>query len=175
MADPRTLQEAWEELATTLAEYQPDKPLDSGLPARLLRLLLWPLGPQAADHNAGLLLDLAVVRWNTPRAAEGYYAVVERTVAALIAAVRSETPLAGVSPTTAQGEGVTGTAEGHTAGPVTPARVYMEDGMPVAWVADPAPGGVVCAVADAAKPDGLCGMPVEDVPCTVHYPGADDE
>lgn len=82
-----------------------------------------------------------------------------------------QTPLTGVSPTTA-GEEVTGPVGGSNAGPVTPPRVYMEDGCPIAWVHDPLPGGVVCAVADPSHPDGLCGMPVEDVPCTVHYPGS---
>ncbi len=57
----------------------------------------------------------------------------------------------------------------------TPARVYMEDGCPLAWVSDPLPGGVVCAVADPTKPDGMCGMPVESEPCSIHYPEAGDE
>lgn len=34
------------------------------------------------------------------------------------------------------------------------------------------PGGYVCAEPDPEMPDGICGMPVEDVPCTVHHPAA---
>lgn len=38
------------------------------------------------------------------------------------------------------------------------------------WVVDGLVGSWVCAEPDPAGPDGICGMPVEDVPCTIHHP-----
>jgi hypothetical protein len=38
------------------------------------------------------------------------------------------------------------------------------------WDASTPPGGWVCAEPDPDRPDGICGMPAEDVPCTVHHP-----
>jgi hypothetical protein len=34
--------------------------------------------------------------------------------------------------------------------------------------------GWVCAEPDPGWPDDICGMPVEDVPCTIHHPGQED-
>lgn len=48
--------------------------------------------------------------------------------------------------------------------------VCDEQGRPVRWITDPAPGGYVCGVADPDGPDGVCGMPVESEPCPVHFP-----
>lgn len=39
---------------------------------------------------------------------------------------------------------------------------------PTVWSDAVAPGGMVCAVPMADRPDGICGMPVESEPCTVH-------
>lgn len=38
------------------------------------------------------------------------------------------------------------------------------------WVVDGLVGSWVCAEPMPDLPDGICGMPVEDVPCTVHHP-----
>lgn len=38
------------------------------------------------------------------------------------------------------------------------------------WVIVAGVGGYVCAEPDPDGPDGICGMPVEDVPCTIHHP-----
>lgn len=48
----------------------------------------------------------------------------------------------------------------------------MNDGRPVTWSDACAPGGYVCKVPDPARPDGLCGNPVESGPCGRH--GATD-
>lgn len=39
---------------------------------------------------------------------------------------------------------------------------------PEVWSDACAPGGYVCAVPDPDRPDGICGMPVEDEPCAAH-------
>lgn len=39
---------------------------------------------------------------------------------------------------------------------------------PTMWSSAVAPGGQVCAVPMPDKPDGICGMPVESVPCPEH-------
>ena len=44
----------------------------------------------------------------------------------------------------------------------------VNDGKPVRWITDPAPGGMVCAVSDPSRPDGICGIPVESEPCGKH-------
>lgn len=36
------------------------------------------------------------------------------------------------------------------------------------WSDACAPGGYVCGAPDPGKPDGICGMPVEDEPCAEH-------
>lgn len=41
-------------------------------------------------------------------------------------------------------------------------------GRPVAWSDACAPGGMVCAVPDPGRPDGICGRPVESEPCGEH-------
>lgn len=38
------------------------------------------------------------------------------------------------------------------------------------WDASVPPGGYVCAEPDPDRPDGICGMPVEDGPCGIHHP-----
>jgi hypothetical protein len=39
---------------------------------------------------------------------------------------------------------------------------------PTVWSSAVPPGGYVCAVPDATKPDGVCGEPVESEPCREH-------
>lgn len=39
---------------------------------------------------------------------------------------------------------------------------------PEVWSDAVAPGGYVCAAPDPTRPDGICGMPVEDEPCSEH-------
>lgn len=39
---------------------------------------------------------------------------------------------------------------------------------PETWSDAVPPGGYVCAVPDPGKPDGICGMPTESEPCTLH-------
>lgn len=41
-------------------------------------------------------------------------------------------------------------------------------GKPVRWSPACAPGGMVCAVPDRLRPDGICGNPVESEPCGEH-------
>lgn len=41
---------------------------------------------------------------------------------------------------------------------------------PIGWSNAVPPGGVVCFVPDEARPDGVCGMPVESEPCSEHTP-----
>ena len=38
------------------------------------------------------------------------------------------------------------------------------------WVVVDYVGGWICAEPDPDGPDGICEMPVEDVPCTIHHP-----
>lgn len=53
-------------------------------------------------------------------------------------------------------------------------QIRLTDGRAEMWLPFPLPGGWVCAEPDDATQDGMCGMPVEDVPCTIHHPGATD-
>lgn len=52
---------------------------------------------------------------------------------------------------------------------------YPPAGRREVWVPLPLPGGWVCGEPDPAGPDGVCGMPVESEPCTIHHPGAADQ
>ncbi len=56
-----------------------------------------------------------------------------------------------------------------------PKRGAMNDSQKPAEVWSDAipPGGYVCAVPSPNLPDGICGMPVEDEPCSIHNPLAD--
>lgn len=38
------------------------------------------------------------------------------------------------------------------------------------WIVLAGVGGYICAEPDPNKPDGICGMPVESEPCTIHHP-----
>lgn len=38
------------------------------------------------------------------------------------------------------------------------------------WIVLSGVGGYVCAEPDPDRPDGICGMPVESEPCTIHHP-----
>lgn len=49
----------------------------------------------------------------------------------------------------------------------------LNNGRPSVWSAACAPGGMVCAVPDATRPDGICGNPVESEPCNRHEGQAD--
>lgn len=42
------------------------------------------------------------------------------------------------------------------------------NGRPSQWIADPLPGGWVCGVPDARYESGICGTPIETVPCSAH-------
>lgn len=48
--------------------------------------------------------------------------------------------------------------------------VDVIDGRRKAWQAINEVGGWVCAEPDQARPDGMCGMPVESEPCNIHHP-----
>lgn len=56
-----------------------------------------------------------------------------------------------------------------------PEEIKTIEGRQVMWTPDPFPGGWVCAEPDENMPDGLCRMPTETEPCTVHHPWQDDE
>lgn len=43
-----------------------------------------------------------------------------------------------------------------------------------AWIVISGVGGYVCAEPDQGKPDGICGMPAESEPCTIHHPDVVD-
>jgi hypothetical protein len=134
---------------------------------QVTKRLLGPVGAPAAKELAGAMYEAVLDPDGSLDPA------IEQAVAALLAvvgtAVRAEVhhvvdaslKRLGIAPSTPARD--------------TPVRVYMEDGRPIAWVDDPLPGGVVCAVADPAKRHGLCGMPVESESCSIHYPGAGDE
>jgi hypothetical protein len=47
----------------------------------------------------------------------------------------------------------------------------FNDGSPVRWSDACAPGGMVCAVPDPSRPDGICGVPMESEPCGEHAAG----
>ena len=49
-------------------------------------------------------------------------------------------------------------------------QTRMVDGRIEAQPPRDAPGGWVCAEPDASTQDGLCGMPVESEPCSIHHP-----
>lgn len=52
-----------------------------------------------------------------------------------------------------------------------PAGTVREvDGRLEVWINDPPPGGWVCAEPINNTPEGMCGMPIEDTPCTIHHP-----
>jgi hypothetical protein len=53
---------------------------------------------------------------------------------------------------------------------VTTLDIKTTDGRREAWVVIDLVGGYVCAEPDPAMPDGICGMPVESEPCTIHHP-----
>jgi hypothetical protein len=44
----------------------------------------------------------------------------------------------------------------------------LNAGRPIVWSGACPPGGTVCAVPDAGRPDGICGSPVESEPCSDH-------
>lgn len=44
---------------------------------------------------------------------------------------------------------------------------------PEVWSPACAPGGYVCGHPDPDRPDGICGVPVETVPCEYH--GGDEQ
>ncbi len=49
--------------------------------------------------------------------------------------------------------------------------VKLVDGRREAWLFYMGVGGWICAELDLQLPDGICGMPVESEPCTIHHPG----
>lgn len=53
-------------------------------------------------------------------------------------------------------------------------RIQLVGGRLEVWVSDPHPGGYVCAEPNPNVRGGICRMPVEDVPCTIHHPGRED-
>lgn len=53
------------------------------------------------------------------------------------------------------------------------ADVTVRDGRREAWIVIAGVGGFVCAEPEPDLPDGICGMPVESEPCTIHHPEAD--
>lgn len=55
-----------------------------------------------------------------------------------------------------------------TAGP----KVRIVDGRRETWIVVCGMPGVVCAEPDPSGPDGVCGMPVESEPCSIHHPDA---
>ena len=55
-----------------------------------------------------------------------------------------------------------------------PLRIATVDGRMEAWVEIAGMGGYVCAEPDPGAPDGICGEPVETLPCTIHHPGQED-
>jgi hypothetical protein len=46
------------------------------------------------------------------------------------------------------------------------------DGRREAWVIIDEVGGYVCAEPDPGYPGGICGLPVESEPCSIHHPDA---
>lgn len=53
--------------------------------------------------------------------------------------------------------------------------IRVVDGRREEYIRWPLPGGWVCAEPDSSMPDGVCGMPVESEPCTVHHPYDEDD
>lgn len=54
--------------------------------------------------------------------------------------------------------------------PAGPLPVEIIDGRREMWLIICGVGGYVCAEPDPRHPDGVCGMPVESEPCSIHHP-----
>lgn len=87
--DGRALEtrDAWIELVGILADWTPETPLESGIPERLLALILAPLGTEA-EAAAGDLRAAAYTAHHTVTDADRFAADVRATVEAAITALQ---------------------------------------------------------------------------------------